>query len=70
MPESGKNLHFNVKDMTYGITSPIESITPDRPQREKTEKLTYIEGLLPSLGIPLFSITIRKTIFPTKETIS
>lgn len=42
MPESGKNLHFNVKDMTYGITSPIESITLTDPNG-KTEKLTYIE---------------------------
>lgn len=43
MPESGKNLHFNVKDMTYGITSPIESVTLTDPNG-KTEKLTYIEG--------------------------
>lgn len=42
MPESGKNLHFNVKDMTYGITSPIESVTLTDPNG-KTEKLTYIE---------------------------
>lgn len=42
MPESGKNLHFNVKDMTYGITSPIESVTLTAPNG-KTEKLTYIE---------------------------
>lgn len=42
MPESGKNLHFNVKDMTYGITNPIESVTLTAPNG-KTEKLTYIE---------------------------
>lgn len=42
MPKSGKNLHFNVKDMTYGITSPIESVTLTAPNG-KTEKLTYIE---------------------------
>lgn len=42
MPESGKNLHFNVKDMTYGITNPIESVTLTDPNG-KTEKLTYIE---------------------------
>ena len=42
MPESGKNLHFDVKDMTYGITSPIESVTLTAPNG-KTEKLTYIE---------------------------
>ena len=42
LPESGKNLHFNVKDMTYGITSPIESVTLTDPNG-KTEKLTYIE---------------------------
>ena len=42
LPESGKNLHFNVKDMTYGITSPIESVTLTAPNG-KTEKLTYIE---------------------------
>ena len=42
MPESGKNLHFNVKDMTYGITSPIESVTLTTPNG-KTEKLDYIE---------------------------
>lgn len=42
MPESGKNLHFNVKDMTYGITNPIESVTLTAPGG-KTEKLTYIE---------------------------
>lgn len=42
MPESDKNLHFNVKDMTYGITSPIESVTLTDPNG-KTEKLTYIE---------------------------
>ena len=42
MPESRKNLHFNVKDMTYGITSPIESVTLTAPNG-KTEKLTYIE---------------------------
>lgn len=42
MPESGKNLHFNVKDMTYGITNPIESVTLTAPNG-KTEALTYIE---------------------------
>lgn len=42
MPKSGKNLHFNVKDMTYGITNPIESVTLTAPNG-KTEKLTYIE---------------------------
>ena len=42
MPESGKNLHFNVNDMTYGITNPIESVTLTAPNG-KTEKLTYIE---------------------------
>lgn len=42
LPESSKNLHFNVKDMTYGITSPIESVTLTAPNG-KTEKLTYIE---------------------------
>ena len=42
MPESGRNLHFNVKDMTYGITNPIESVTLTAPDG-KTEKLTYIE---------------------------
>lgn len=42
MPKSGKNLHFNVKDMTYGITNPIESVTLTAPNG-KTEKLTYIQ---------------------------
>lgn len=42
LPKSRKNLHFNVKDMTYGITNPIESVTLTAPDG-KTEKLTYIE---------------------------
>lgn len=30
-PKSGKNLYFNVKNMTYGITNPIESVTLTDP---------------------------------------
>ena len=39
--ESGKNIHFTVKDMTYGITVPIESVELSRPdcQTVQLEKI-------------------------------
>lgn len=38
---SGRNLHFDVKDMTYAITTPIESITLTDPKGD-TKELRYI----------------------------
>lgn len=38
---SGRNLHFDVKDMTYAITTPIESVTLTDPKGD-TKELRYI----------------------------
>ena len=38
---SGRNLHFDVKDMTYAITTPIESVTLTDPKGD-TNELRYI----------------------------
>lgn len=38
---SGRNLHFDVKDMTYAITTPIESVTLADPKGD-TKELRYI----------------------------
>ena len=38
---SGTNLHFDVKDMTYAITTPIESVTLTDPKGD-TKELRYI----------------------------
>ena len=38
---SGRNLHFDVKDMLYAITSPIESVTLTDPKGD-TKELRYI----------------------------
>lgn len=43
IPKSGKNLHFNVKDMTYGITNPIESVTLTDPTGA-TKELQFSTG--------------------------
>ena len=32
-PESGRNLHFSVKNMVYGITDPIEEVTLTKPDK-------------------------------------
>lgn len=37
----GRNLHFDVKDMTYAITTPIESVTLTDPKGD-TKELRYI----------------------------
>lgn len=34
-PESGRNLHFSVKNMVYGITDPIEEVTLTKPDKTK-----------------------------------
>lgn len=34
---SGKNIHFTVKDMTYGITVPIESVELSRPDGQTVQ---------------------------------
>lgn len=41
-PESGKNLHFAVSDLVYGITDPIEKVTLTDPTGKTTalEKIT------------------------------
>ncbi|MDO4280387.1 MAG: DUF1533 domain-containing protein [Peptococcaceae bacterium] len=41
-PESGKNLHFEVSDMSYAILSPIEKVTLTKPDG-KTYELTFID---------------------------
>lgn len=38
---SGRNLHFDVKDMTYAFTTPIESVTLTDPKGD-TKELRYI----------------------------
>lgn len=38
---SGRNLHFDVKDMTYAVTTPIESVTLTDPKGD-TKELRYI----------------------------
>ena len=38
---SGRNLHFDVKDMTHAITTPIESVTLTDPKGD-TKELRYI----------------------------
>ena len=38
---SGRNLHFDVENMTYGITNPIESVTLTDPKGD-TKELRYI----------------------------
>ena len=40
-PESGRNLHFKLKNMVYAITSPIESVTLKKPDGT-VEKLENI----------------------------
>lgn len=35
--ESGKNIHFTVEDMTYGITVPIESVELSRPDGQTVQ---------------------------------
>ena len=40
---SGRNLHFDVKDMTYAITTPIESVTLTDPKGD-TKELRYINN--------------------------
>ena len=35
--ESGKNIHFTVKDMTYGITVPIDSVELTRPDGQTVQ---------------------------------
>lgn len=35
--ESGKNIHFTVEDMTYGITVPIDSVELTRPDRQTVQ---------------------------------
>ena len=34
-PASGRNLHFSVKNMVYGITDPIEEVTLTKPDKTK-----------------------------------
>ena len=41
-PESGRNLHFSVKNMVYGITDPIEEVTLTKPDK-KTVTLNKID---------------------------
>lgn len=41
-PESGRNLHFSVKNMVYGITDPIEEVTLTKPD-QKTVTLNKID---------------------------
>ena len=36
-PESGKNLHFAVSNLVYGITNPIEKVTLTDPSGAKHE---------------------------------
>lgn len=33
MPESGRNLHFSVKNMVYGIVDPVEEVTLTKPDK-------------------------------------
>ena len=40
--ESGRNLHFSVKNMVYGITDPIEEVTLTKPDK-KTVTLNKID---------------------------
>lgn len=40
-PESGRNLHFKLKNMVYAITSPIENVTLEKPDGT-VEKLENI----------------------------
>lgn len=35
IPASGRNLHFSVKNMVYGITDPIEEVTLTKPDKTK-----------------------------------
>ena len=42
-PISGRNLHFNVKNMVYGITTPIESVTLTDPTGA-TKELQFSTG--------------------------
>lgn len=35
IPASGRNLHFSVKNMIYGITDPIEEVTLTKPDKTK-----------------------------------
>lgn len=41
-PESGRNLHFSVKNMVYSITDPIEEVTLTKPDK-KTVTLNKID---------------------------
>lgn len=34
-PESGRNLHFSVKNMVYGIVDPVEEVTLTKPDKTK-----------------------------------
>lgn len=42
MPEYGRNLHFSVKNMVYGIADPVEEVTLTKPDG-KTETLKKID---------------------------
>lgn len=42
IPASGRNLHFSVKNMVYGITDPIEEVTLTKPDK-KTVTLNKID---------------------------
>lgn len=42
-PQSGQKVYFDVKNMTYGITSPIESVTLKGPNDEEAKELKYID---------------------------
>ena len=43
---SGRNLHFDVKNMTYAITSPIESVTLTDPKGETKELRNLVDYAL------------------------
>ena len=58
-PQSGKNLHFAVSDLVYGITSPVERVTLKNPSGEIIELQKFDDWYL--LNQELFVLYNDKT---------
>ncbi len=58
-PQSGKNLHFAVRDLVYGITSPVERVTLKNPSGEIIELQKFDDWYL--LSQDLFVLYNDKT---------